>query len=57
MFFGPNSAFPPSPNAMLFIRKGLPKSRQTLHRGRGELVNVAEFRMEGKVSHTFCPEL
>ena len=33
--FGPNSTFPPLPDAMLFVRKGLPKSRPTLHRGEG----------------------
>ena len=27
---------PPSPHAMLFVRKGLPTSRPTLHRGGGE---------------------
>ena len=32
-FFGPNSTFHPSPHAMLFVRKGLPKSRPTLHLG------------------------
>ena len=36
-FFGPNPTFPPSPHAMLFVRKGLPTRRPTLHRGgRGE---------------------
>ena len=29
------SYFPPSPHAMLFVRKGLPTSRPTLHRGGG----------------------
>ena len=36
MFFGPNSTFPPSPHAMLFVRKGLPKSCPTLYRGWGK---------------------
>ena len=34
-FFGPNSTFP-SPHAMLFVRKDLPKSRPTLHRDFGQ---------------------
>ena len=34
-FFGPNPTFPPSLHAMLFVRKGLPTSRPTLHRGGG----------------------
>ena len=37
-FFGPNPTFPPSPSPsppMLFVRKGLPISRPTLHRGGG----------------------
>ena len=37
-FFGPNPTFPPpppppSPHTLLFVRKGLPTSRPTLHRG------------------------
>ena len=32
-FFGPNPTFTPSPHAILFVRKGLPMSRPTLHRG------------------------
>ena len=49
-FFGPNPTFPPppppsSPHAMLFVRKGLPTSRATLHRGgRGERANIAAIR-------------
>ena len=35
-FFGPNPTFPSSPHAMLFVRKGSPTSRLTLHRGGGE---------------------
>ena len=36
---------PPSPHGMLFVRKGLPTSRPTLHRGggRGERANTAYF--------------
>ena len=38
-FFGPNPTppppAPPPPHAMLFVRKGLPTSRPTLHPGRG----------------------
>ena len=57
-FLGPYSTFPPSPHAMLFIRKGLPKSRPTLHQGgRGERVNIAGIREKGSVSHTFWPRL
>ena len=33
-FFGPNPTFPPSPHAMLFVRKGL-RTSPTLHRGEG----------------------
>ena len=45
-FFGPNpTSPPPSPHAMLFVRKGLPTSRPTLHRGgRGERANTAAIR-------------
>ena len=35
MFFGPNSTFLPSPHAMLFVRKGLLKSRPTWEGGGG----------------------
>ena len=49
---------PPSPHAMLFVRKGLPKSRPTLHQGgRRERANIAGNREKGTVSHTFSPGL
>ena len=69
-FFGPNPTFPPSPpsppppppplfpHAMLFVRKGLPMSRPTLHRGgRGERANIAAIREKGTLTHTFWPGL
>ena len=44
-FFEPNPTFHPSPHVMLFVRKGLPTSRPTLHRGwRGERANIAAVR-------------
>ena len=49
---------PPSPHAMLFVRKGLPTSRPTLHRGgRGERANIAAIREKRTLSHTFWPGL
>ena len=49
---------PPSPHAMLFVRKCLPTSRPTLHRGgRGERANTAAIRKIGTLSHTFLPGL
>ena len=57
-FFGPNPTFPPSPHAMLFVRKGLPTSRPTLHRGgRGERAKTAAIREKDTLSHTFWPWL
>ena len=48
----------PSPHAMLFVRKGLPTSRPTLHRGgRGERANIAAIREKGTLTHTFWPLL
>ena len=49
---------PPSPHAMLFVRKGLPTSRPTLHRGgRGERAKTAAIREKDTLSHTFWPWL
>ena len=57
-FFGPNPTFPPSPHAMLFVRKGLPTSRPTLHQGgRGERAKTAAIREKDTLSHTFWPGL
>ena len=52
------SYLPPSPHAMLFVRKGLPTSRPTLHRGgRGERAKTAAIREKDTLSHTFWPGL
>ena len=52
------SYFPPLPHAMLFVRKGLPTSRPTLHRGRrGERAKTAAIREKDTLSHTFWPGL
>ena len=50
---------PPLPHAIvLFVRKGLPTSRPTLHRGgRGERANIAAIREKGTLSHIFWPGL